>query len=118
MPSRVLTPSVPTVTMSLPVFPLGQGMGQPTYFKRYRMELDLRRHRPPAELPRGFHWMPWHPSVLEAHAQVKFRCFQGETDTVVFPSLGHLAGCRDLMTAIVHSPRILPRRDLAGRCRQ
>jgi ribosomal protein S18 acetylase RimI-like enzyme len=71
------------------------------YFKRYRMELDLRQSRPPVELPYGFRWLPWHDSLLELHAAVKFRCFATETDAQVFPSLGHLSGCRDLMTAIV-----------------
>jgi ribosomal protein S18 acetylase RimI-like enzyme len=78
------------------------------YFKRYRMELDLRLPRPPAELPHGFHWLAWGASLLEEHARVKFRCFASETDAVVFPSLGHLSGCRDLMTAITTRPRFCP----------
>jgi hypothetical protein len=79
------------------------------YFKRYRMELDLRLPRPPAELPRGFRWLAWEPGLLEQHARVKFHCFAGETDAVVFPSLGHLSGCRDLMTAIAGRPGFCPR---------
>jgi ribosomal protein S18 acetylase RimI-like enzyme len=76
-------------------------MGKLVYFKRYRMELHLRHPRPPAELPPGFFWVAWERSLLEAHAQVKFRCFRGEMDADVFPALGHLSGCRELMTAIV-----------------
>ncbi len=83
-------------------------MGKPTYFKRYRMELDLRPPRPPAELPIGFRWVAWSGGLVEAHAQVKFRCFVGETDAVIFPSLGHLVGCRDLMSAIVTRPGFCP----------
>ena len=79
-----------------------------TYFKRYRMELDLRSPCPPAELPRGFHWVSWTAERLELHAQVKFRCFRGETDTLVFPSLGDLTGCRDLMAAIASRPGFCP----------
>ena len=29
-----------------------------SYFKRYKMEADLRDLPPPA-LPPGFHWLPW-----------------------------------------------------------
>lgn len=75
-------------------------MGKPTYFKRYRMELDLRLPRPRVELPNGFRWIPWSPELLDAHAHMKFRCFAGETDSVVFPCLSNLGGCRDLMKAI------------------
>jgi ribosomal protein S18 acetylase RimI-like enzyme len=83
-------------------------MRKVTYFKRYRMELDLRLPLPPAELPRGFHWISWTAERLELHAQVKFRCFRGETDTLVFPSLGDLTGCRDLMAAIASRPGFCP----------
>lgn len=81
------------------------------YFKRYRMELDLRQ--PPfavagpdgegiqaARLPTDFHWLPWRDSLLDAHAEVKALCFQDELDSIVFPCLGSLRGCRDLMIAI------------------
>jgi hypothetical protein len=70
------------------------------YFKRHRMELDLRHSRPPAELPAGYYWLPWEPAVVDLHAQVKFQCFIDEMDARVFPSLSSLAGCRDLMAAI------------------
>ncbi|HJZ56866.1 MAG TPA: N-acetyltransferase [Gemmataceae bacterium] len=71
-----------------------------TYFKRYRMELDLRHPQPPPTLPPGFWWLPWHDSLLGIHAEVKHLCFQHDLDSVVFPSLGHPAGCRELMAAI------------------
>jgi ribosomal protein S18 acetylase RimI-like enzyme len=83
-------------------------MSMVSYFKRYRMELDLRHPRPAAELPHGFRWIPWGDERLEEHAQVKFRCFAGETDAVVFPSLSHLSGCRELMCAIVARPGFCP----------
>jgi ribosomal protein S18 acetylase RimI-like enzyme len=70
------------------------------YFKRHRMELDLRHSRPPAELPPGYYWLPWEAGVVDLHAQVKFQCFIDEMDARVFPSLSSLAGCRDLMAAI------------------
>jgi ribosomal protein S18 acetylase RimI-like enzyme len=71
-----------------------------TYFKRFRMELDLRHPRPPAELSPGFYWLPWAESLLDVHAEVKFLAFRGEMDARVFPSLADRAGCRELMTAI------------------
>lgn len=71
-----------------------------TYFKRYRMELDLRSPRPTAALPAGFHWVAWDDSLLALHAEVKYLSFYQEMDSLVFPSLGHQAGCRDLMAAI------------------
>jgi ribosomal protein S18 acetylase RimI-like enzyme len=83
-------------------------MRKVTYFKRYRMELDLRHPRPPAELPAGYYWLPWEDGLLELHARVKFRCFAGETDALVFPSLSHLSGCRELMRAIVGRPGFCP----------
>ena len=83
-------------------------MGKPTYFKRYRMELDLRLPRPRVELPRGFRWEPWSPDLLDAHAHVKYRCFVNETDSLVFPCLSHLGGCRDLMKAIATRPGFCP----------
>src|SRR5262249_53883083 len=83
-------------------------MAKLTYFKRYRMELDLRQPRPLAELPDGFFWIAWERCLLEAHALVKFRCFRGEMDADVFPALGHLSGCRELMTAIISQRGFCP----------
>jgi ribosomal protein S18 acetylase RimI-like enzyme len=71
-----------------------------TYFKRYRMELDLRHPRPAAELPPGYYWLPWSESLLEVHAEVKYLAFRGEMDALVFPSLADRPGCRELMNAI------------------
>jgi ribosomal protein S18 acetylase RimI-like enzyme len=70
------------------------------YFKRFRMELDLRRELPPAALPDGFYWLPWHDGLADAHAETKYQSFRDDLDGKVFPSLGHPAGCRDLIAAI------------------
>ncbi|HEV3386799.1 MAG TPA: GNAT family N-acetyltransferase [Gemmata sp.] len=78
------------------------------YFKRHRMELDLRHTRPQARLPAGFYWLPWENAVLDLHARVKYHCFAGEMDSRVFPSLGSLAGCRELMSAIATRPGFCP----------
>jgi ribosomal protein S18 acetylase RimI-like enzyme len=80
------------------------------YYKRYRMEIDLRRppsgvadeagRLHPPRLPDGCYWLPWHDTRLSLHAEVKALSFLDELDARVFPSLGSLAGCHDLMTAI------------------
>ncbi len=71
-----------------------------TYFKRFRMELDLRSPPPPARLPDGFYWLPWDEALLDVHAEVKYLSFHRELDATVVPSLGFAQGCRDLMLAI------------------
>src|SRR5262249_51683068 len=63
---------------------------------------------PPAELPPRFHWLAWDHTLLDLHARVKCRCFAEELDAEVFPCLGHLAGCRELMAAIVTRPGFCP----------
>jgi GNAT superfamily N-acetyltransferase len=83
-------------------------MGPITYFKRYRMDVELTSAPPPGELPPGYSWLAWDERLLEAHAEVKFRCFQGSVDTLVFPNLATPAGCRLLMHSIRRRPGFLP----------
>ena len=78
------------------------------YFKRFRMELDLRHPLPPAALPHGFHWLPWDESLLKFHAEVKFRCFADHPDALLFPCLASVGGCRDLMTVIRNKDAFCP----------
>ncbi|MFW6171502.1 MAG: GNAT family N-acetyltransferase [Planctomycetota bacterium] len=72
-----------------------------TYFKRYRLEISLMRPlfdgRP---LPAGYSLISWHPSLLDSHAEAKYRSFCHELDANVFPCLGERAGCRGLMAEI------------------
>lgn len=77
-------------------------MSKITYFKRYRMELDLRRELPAPRLPDDVGWLEWDDLLVDAHAETKFLCFHQEVDALVFPSLGYMDGCRDLMCAIRH----------------
>ena len=79
-----------------------------TYFKRYRMEADLLRPLPPAALPAGHHWQPWHDGLLDAHAAVKHACFRDELDAVIFPNFATAAGCRELMKAIRYRDGFCP----------
>lgn len=71
-----------------------------TYFKRYRMELRLDHYRPISQLAKGFQLLAWSPRLLMDHAEVKFESFREEIDAHVFPCLGDLEGCRNLMREI------------------
>lgn len=71
------------------------------YVKRYRMELNMRRwQRPSIELPADYRLVPWHDSLLEAHAEAKYHSFREEIDAQVFPCLGEWDGCQKLMNEI------------------
>jgi ribosomal protein S18 acetylase RimI-like enzyme len=80
-----------------------------TYFKRYRMELDLGHafFSAPA-LPVSYRLVPWHESLLSAHAAVKYECFCLELDAIVFPCLGDREGCHRLMREIASREGFLP----------
>src|SRR5207244_2723818 len=80
-----------------------------TYYKRFRMEIDLRARdfsRIPA--PVGYRLLPWDESLLEAHAETKYHSFRNEIDAHVFPCLGDYAGCLRLMGEIAHKQGFLP----------
>ncbi|HTN76112.1 MAG TPA: GNAT family N-acetyltransferase [Pirellulaceae bacterium] len=80
---------------------MGACMGL-TYFKRYRMEVDLHDEPFPCPiLPLGYTLLAWRDTLVEAHAVTKFRCFRSEIDANVFPCLGEREGCLRLMNEIV-----------------
>lgn len=80
-----------------------------TYFKRFRMELDLRGPVPfIPEPPDGYYLLPWDDGLLFRHAEVKHLAFQDQIDSEVFPSLATQEGCIKLMEAIRHRPGFLP----------
>jgi GNAT superfamily N-acetyltransferase len=83
------------------------GMGL-TYFKRYRMEIDLVGHEvSPTAVPPGYRLLPWDAKLLDAHAEVKYLSFRDEIDANVFPCFQELVGCRRLMQEIVRKPGFL-----------
>ncbi len=72
-----------------------------SYFKRLRMEIDVRNVAPALPtLPEGYEFRAWHPVLTEAHARAKFASFRGEVDALIFPCLGEVAGCRRLVRDI------------------
>ena len=80
-----------------------------SYFKRYRMELDLRGRRPIAPYsPPGYRLLPWEPNLLYDHADVKYLSFRDEIDADVFDCLGELDGCQRLMQEISQKDGFLP----------
>jgi ribosomal protein S18 acetylase RimI-like enzyme len=80
-----------------------------TYFKRFRMELDLVAPLPPVpSLPIDLAWIPWEDRLLDAHAEVKYQCFCGDLDGVVFPNLSNRIGCVRLMREIAARPGFRP----------
>jgi GNAT superfamily N-acetyltransferase len=80
-----------------------------TYFKRFRMEIDLAgRDFPRRELPPGYRLLPWENTLLDAHAEAKYQSFRFEIDSNVFPCLGDLSGCVRLMTEICQKSGFLP----------
>ncbi|MBN2024761.1 MAG: GNAT family N-acetyltransferase [Pirellulales bacterium] len=81
----------------------------PTYFKRYRMEINLSgRPLPKARPPDGYRLLAWDSVLLDAHARVKYLSFRDEIDAHVFPCLGELDGCTRLMREIAAKPGFLP----------
>ncbi|MGD9721206.1 MAG: GNAT family N-acetyltransferase [Pirellulales bacterium] len=80
-----------------------------TYFKRFRMEIDLTgRKFGDHGLPGGYRLIAWDDSLLEAHAEAKFHSFRSEIDANVFPCLGDWAGCHRLMHEICGKQGFLP----------
>jgi GNAT superfamily N-acetyltransferase len=79
-----------------------------TYYKRFRMEVDLDGLGPPPGLSPPFSFVPWEESLIDQHAEVKFLSFRDELDALVFPCLGDRYGCQRLMREIRRKPGFLP----------
>jgi GNAT superfamily N-acetyltransferase len=79
-----------------------------TYYKRFRMDVDLDGPLGAPTLPPHYTWVNWDDELLDVHAEVKYRCFRSELDSYVFPCLGELDGCRRLMREIRRKPGFLP----------
>lgn len=80
-----------------------------TYFKRYRMEIDLLgRDFLNWQMPRHYRLLPWSVDVLEDHAEVKFHSFRAEIDANVFSCFTEREGCLRLMRDISRKEGFLP----------
>jgi hypothetical protein len=78
-----------------------------TYYKRFRMEVDLDRPLSPLSLPAGYFFVPWDDSLVELHAAVHYHSFVDEIDAALFPSFGDPYGCRVLFHEICAKPGFL-----------
>ncbi|MBX6313246.1 MAG: GNAT family N-acetyltransferase [Isosphaeraceae bacterium] len=79
-----------------------------TYYKRFRMEIDLDGPLPRLVLPPLFRWIAWEEALIDLHAEVKYLSFRHEIDAHVFPCLGNRGGCQRLMREIRRKPGFLP----------
>jgi len=80
-----------------------------SYFKRFRMELDLRGGRfLPVSLPAGYRLLAWDPGLVGEHALAKYHSFRDEIDADIFSCLAELEGCRRLMQEISFKEGFLP----------
>ena len=79
-----------------------------TYYKRFRMEIDLDGSIKSPVLVAPLRWVPWDEALIDVHAEVKYLSFRGEIDALVFPCLGERDGCQRLMREIRRKPGFLP----------
>jgi ribosomal protein S18 acetylase RimI-like enzyme len=80
-----------------------------SYFKRFRMEFDLRGRRSiPVVVPQGYRLLAWQPELLPDHAEAKYLSFRHEIDADVFECLADLEGCQRLMNEISLKDGFLP----------
>ncbi|MCM2372243.1 GNAT family N-acetyltransferase [Rhodopirellula sp. ICT_H3.1] len=83
-----------------------------TYFRRYRMELNLRGFR--AEWNHeslagsGYQLVGYDNGLIREHAQAKYHSFCREIDADVFPCLGRRDGCLRLMREITSRAAFVP----------
>ncbi|HEY4233201.1 MAG TPA: GNAT family N-acetyltransferase [Lacipirellulaceae bacterium] len=79
------------------------------YFKRFRMEIDLRGRRfDPLPVPPGYRLLAWHPDRLADHAEAKYFSFRHEIDAELFTCLGDEIGCHKLMEEISEKEGFVP----------
>ena len=80
-----------------------------TYFKRFRMELDLTT--PIASVrptPASYELVGFRDELLREHATAKYQSFHHELDANVFPCLGRRDGCLRLMREITSRTAFVP----------
>jgi ribosomal protein S18 acetylase RimI-like enzyme len=89
-----------------------------SYFKRFRMEIELRGQQfLPITLPAGYWLVPWKSERLADHAEAKYLSFRQEIDADVFSCLSDPAGCYRLMQEISTKDGFLPEATWLAACR-
>lgn len=80
-----------------------------TYFKRFRMEIDLNRHAE-FQIPESDHYqlLSWKDELVCDHALAKYESFCNELDSHIFPCLGNYDGCLKLMNEISNRRGFVP----------
>lgn len=95
------------------------------YFKRHRMQIDLRKanldlpvfRNKNAPLPEGNRaansssevtYLPWSEKLIGMHSHAKWESFRFEIDASVFPCLGDLEGCKQLMRDLAQRSNFVP----------
>jgi hypothetical protein len=79
-----------------------------TYFKRFRMELDLKSGRFEARTCDDYRFVAWRPELVETHAEIMYQSFRFEMDASVFPCFTERNGCLRLMDDISQKDGFLP----------
>ena len=80
-----------------------------TYFKRFRMECDLREALlDPKPVPMGYELVAFRSNLIREHATAKYESFCNELDVNVFPCLGRRDGCLRLMREISSRVTFVP----------
>ncbi len=83
-----------------------------TYFRRYRMELNLCGFRAQwdheALAAAGYQIVGFEEGLIRDHAQAKYHSFRTEIDADVFPCLGRRDGCLKLMQEISARATFVP----------
>ena len=83
-------------------------MSQRTYVKRLRMESPLTGLADGQALPHSFSLASWAPDRAADHAAVQWLAFRDSLDALVFPNLGRLDGCLQLMRIITDHGGFIP----------
>ena len=73
------------------------------------MEIRLSEFQPRVVLQSPFRLLPWSSRLLKYHAEAKWESFREEIDSQVFPCLGQLEGCQNLMRELADRSDFVPR---------
>jgi ribosomal protein S18 acetylase RimI-like enzyme len=78
-----------------------------TYYKRFKMDIDLRGIPSVPRLPDGYFWVPWDEALLDLHAEVHYQAFCSAVDVRLFPTFGDRHACTHLIREIRRKPGFL-----------